>query len=290
MQMSTVRTSRWYRLLVGLAALLVTTGTGLVTAGATAGASATTTTQATPQFAFPVLRFDATTSTATLIIPTPPCPGGATGCEWMLYANEPALPGTPTIGSVVGTSGTLTMVMPAFCGVIQIDALIGPDWTYKTGSKHQVDTCTTPTTTTTDPTTTTTSTTTTTDPTTTTTDPTTTTTDPTTTTTGPTTSTTDPSKVAAATTLPPNGGGSGGTGGSGTGSDTAGTSTLPFTGTNVRMMLLLGFSLILLGIMLLTSMETRRRLLRRALPVDLTPVRDGVAEGARRASHWFLGQ
>ena len=63
------------------------------------------------------------------------------------------------------------------------------------------------------------------------------------------------------------------------------SSQLPFTGADLRPLVLLGIALVVLGGFLLTTVEWRRRLLRRAAAVRA----DQMTDGLRRASAWFLG-
>jgi hypothetical protein len=61
---------------------------------------------------------------------------------------------------------------------------------------------------------------------------------------------------------------------------------LPFTGVDVKLLGSVGATLVLLGLWILTTLEQRRRAIRRAAAaVQTSP----VAEGATRASRWFLG-
>lgn len=248
------------------AATLIVLGVVLLTAG-TADASARVT-----HFAY--IKFSDSTGEVTLQIPTAPCDS----CEWMLSVNEPEVPGQTVVGSAVGTSGLLTVAYPSeFCGVIQADAFRGPaPWDLRFGHKRTIQTanpCVT--TTTSEPPTTTT---------TTTKAPTPTTTKPPTTTTPPVTkatsqlpfsnsasssTTTHPVAVAAvsATATSPT------------------QATLPFTGLNVKPLALIGTTLIIIGLLILTTLEQRRRALRRLSVV----VRTGP-EHASRASRWFLGE
>jgi hypothetical protein len=288
-----------------VAIALVSMGAIMVTAG---------TASSTPEvFSYPVLRFDDAAQQIQLKIPTPACPVGQSDCEWMLYVNQPGEPGQPVVAQVIGTSGVLTVAYPDFCGVLQADALIGPaPWVYKTGIRRRIDTCVSPTTTTTSSSTTTTTssttTTTTTDPSTTTTtstepSTTTTTTDPSTTTTTTSTSTTLPATtttqssvppvVSAGSTTPTTGGGGSSqlpftdaTSASSSGAGTTATSSLAFTGLDIKPLVLIGSMMILIGGLLLTTMETKRRALRRVPVIKL----DQVREGTRRTSSWFLGE
>jgi hypothetical protein len=94
----------------------------------------------------PVLKFDAALQQAQLTIPVPACPVSNENCEWMLFVNEPLLSGKLVIGSVTGSSGSLTVNLPKFCGVIQADVLLGPaPWRFKFGHRRQINTCDAPT-------------------------------------------------------------------------------------------------------------------------------------------------
>lgn len=74
----------------------------------------------------PVLRFVASPAGAELILPNPPCQITDPGCTWTLVVNEPEVKGGPLIGTAEGTTGTLSVALPPFCGVVQADAFIGP--------------------------------------------------------------------------------------------------------------------------------------------------------------------
>ena len=92
----------------------------------------------------PIIGFDDADHLARLVLPNPPCPPD-TGCVWMLRVNEPEVAGGPLVGSVTGTSGILTVAFPAFCGVIQADALVGPaPWRIERGIRETIDLCTSP--------------------------------------------------------------------------------------------------------------------------------------------------
>jgi cobalamin biosynthesis Mg chelatase CobN len=184
-----------------------------------------------------------------------------------------------------------------FCGVLQADAIVGPSpWLLEYGHQKMIKTkksCDPHTTTTTMASTTTT--TTTTKPqntTTTTTKPrtTTTTTKPkshhhhhaattTTTTTAqlPFTSSTSPAAVAAAAAVVR----------SATTTSDPVTTQLPFTGADVRPLAIVGTLLIIFGLYILTTLEQRRRVLRRMS----YSMRSGSAAGFRiRTTRWFLGE
>jgi hypothetical protein len=66
---------------------------------------------------------------------------------------------------------------------------------------------------------------------------------------------------------------------------TAPAAQLPFTGADLRPLVLLGTMMIILGGFLLSTVESRRRMLRRASAIKL----DQVKDGARKTSSWFLG-
>lgn len=92
-----------------------------------------------PPMATPV--FDDAARQVTLTIPTPPCAPGQEGCKWLLFVNEPDVPGKPVVGSVTGTVGVLMVHYPPnFCGVLQADARTGPPWVQVRGLRHTVST------------------------------------------------------------------------------------------------------------------------------------------------------
>lgn len=274
-----------YRAVAVIAVVLVAFGAALVSAGAAWSApghpSGPHAGSSQPQ-----LTYDSATQQFELQLPTPVCPKTVPDCVWMLWVNEPQMSGTPLVGAKTGSSGTLTVTVPNFCGVVQADAELGPaPWTFVKGIRRHLDSCESSTTTTkVPPTTTTTSgaapsttTTTTVAPT------------STTTTVAPTsTTTTVAPKVAAASTttvaLPFTGATSSSTTTVGAKS-TAPATQLPFTGADLRPLVLLGSMMIILGGFLLSTVESRRRMLRRASAIKL----DQVKDGARKTSSWFLG-
>jgi hypothetical protein len=65
-----------------------------------------------------------------------------------------------------------------------------------------------------------------------------------------------------------------------------GSSQLPFTGVDVKLLMILGSLLILVGGLLITTVESRRRTLARASSIKL----DRVKYGASKTSSWFLGR
>ena len=262
---------RWlHRAVAALALILVVSGSAMFCAG-TAWATTAPPTN-------PVLLFDNAAGVAKLVIPTPSCSAAIPNCHWMLYMNLPLLPHQPRVGIVIGTHGVLVLPLPKFCGVIQADALVGPlsnpaTWVYKVGIRERVHTCGYPTTTTT--------TTTTTRP-----DPTTTTTtrprSTTTTTVAPkvaATASSDPATTATTAALPF-------TEATSTSSTQPATAQLPFTGLDFKPLAILGSALVILGGLMLSTVESRRRMLQRATAIKL----DDVKDGARRTSSWFLGQ
>jgi hypothetical protein len=263
-----------YRAVAVAALALLALGSALVSAGAAWSA---------PRPSMPYLTYNSAQQALQLRIPTPVCPRSTLDCQWMLWVNEPQLAGKPFVGAVTGTSGTLSVDVPNFCGTVQADALRGPaPWKFVEGIRRHLDSCM-PTTTTTGGANPSTTTTTTVPPTTTTTvAPTTTSTTvaPTTTSTAAVkgaaaaasalpftdvSTTTTPEAVAAASVTP--------------------ASQLPFTGADLRPLIILGSAMILLGGFLLSTVESRRRTLRRASAIRL----DHVKDSAHRASSWFLG-
>jgi len=189
----------------------------------------------------PQIIFDDLDQQAKLVVPTPPCPTTQPDCQWKFVVQIPE--GNITVGVVVGTSGTLVVPYPAnFCGVIQADAYRGPPFVPLRGFQHTIETChTTPTTSTTTTSTSTTS---------------------TTTTTGPMhvpppIVTPNTSPLPAPPVAPPV-----------TPSTPVVVTTptqLPFTGVNTKPMLFVGLTLVALGVALLTSASTWRRMGRQAL-------------------------
>jgi hypothetical protein len=86
------------------------------------------------------LVYDDAAQQVALTIPTPPCAPGQEGCKWVLFVNEPKVPGKPVVGSVTGTTGVLTVKYPPrFCGVLQADARTGPPFTQVYGLLHTVE-------------------------------------------------------------------------------------------------------------------------------------------------------
>ncbi len=89
------------------------------------------------------INFDDIGRVVTLTIPTPPCRPDhqSIACTWELFVNEPDVPGQPVVGEVYGTSGVLSVNYPAFCGVIQADAIVGPPPRFEVGYRHQIENC-----------------------------------------------------------------------------------------------------------------------------------------------------
>jgi LPXTG-motif cell wall-anchored protein len=85
------------------------------------------------------IAFDDAAQQVALTIPTPSCPAGEEVCKWILFVNEPKVPGKPVVGSAKGTTGVLTVKYPShFCGVIQADARSGPPWAQVYGLFHTI--------------------------------------------------------------------------------------------------------------------------------------------------------
>jgi hypothetical protein len=89
--------------------------------------------------------FTFTASQVTFSLPVPSCRTvqHAPACEWMLIVMEHDLAGTPVVGQDIGTSGDLVVPYPAFCGVIQVDALVGTPahWRKVIGHQRTIATC-----------------------------------------------------------------------------------------------------------------------------------------------------
>ena len=212
------------------------------------------------------------------------CPPTQPDCDWMLYVNEPDIPPQPVVGYQIAAAGSGVAILEVkypsdFCGVIQADALVGPSpWLREFGHQMMINTCDT--TTTSPPTTS---------------PPTTsapTTSPPTTSppTTAPRTPTTTPPHTAATSALPFTGdtspaGDSSSTDPVGNTTATTAPASLPFTGSNLKPLVILGVAMILAGLYLLSNVEQRRRALRRLGSAVSTG-----ADYSSRASHWFLGE
>jgi hypothetical protein len=210
-----------------------------------------------------VITFDDAAQQVTLTIPTPACPTSQPNCMWKFFLNEPKL--SVDVAIVYGTSGTLTLAYPKnFCGVIQADAYVGPPWVAKRGFQHTIEDCSVPV------------------------GPTTGTGASTTTTEQPgqasatsTTTSTVPGPVDAASSPPPaaaagpppsapttastshNAPADATSGTPASAPVHAATGLLPFTGVGFQQFLLIGLSLVVLGLALLTSTESGRRMARR---------------------------
>jgi hypothetical protein len=270
----TMRLSWTYRWVAVLSVLLMASGITLLTTGEAWAAGHSKISA--------ILSFDG--NQAELTVPVPACPSAKPSCSWMLIVNEPD--GHTLVGWAEGNTGTLKVTLPELCGVVQADAEMGKPWHARGGIRETLDDCHSGSSTTTTSSTTTSTTSTTTSTTTTTSTSTSTTVDSTTT-------TADGPKVAAATST--TSGGSGAlpftgatsqTAAGGKGGDTLTSSEqLPYTGADIRPLLILGVALILLGGFLITTVESRRRLLRRATAVRM----ENLKQGARRTSDWFLG-
>jgi hypothetical protein len=188
-----------------------------------------------------VIIFNDAARQAQLVIPSPACPDTQPNCQWKFFLNEPKL--SVDVATVYGTSGTLTIDYPSnFCGVIQADAYVGPPWVAKRGFQHTIEDCapvTSPTAVPPD---------------------------------APATNAPAPSPTST-TTTPPIGFGSVSATSvpppvtspvSASGSPVGATPTqLPFTGSNIKPVLFSGLMLVALGLYLLTTSVSRRRMARR---------------------------
>ncbi len=217
------------RIIVAIASVMT-----LITFSITLGGAAWSATDA-PSTA--VITFDDAAQQVTLQIPSPACPASQPTCQWKFFLNEPKL--SVDVATVYGTSGTLTLAYPPnFCGVIQADAYVGPPWVAKRGFQHTIEDCEPPTTTTT------------------TTEPPTTTTTTTTSTTlppvpppisGPTVEPPTPAPVVVPVAAPA------------PAPAPAPITQLPFTGKNLKPFLVVGLTLVALGLALLAPGEFWRR-------------------------------
>jgi hypothetical protein len=240
---------------------LAVAAVGLVALGVALIGSGTASASASGRGAFPIIKFWPTDKVVTLQIPSPPCRGEhPPGCVWMLTVNEPNVPAQTLVGTAQGTSGILTIAYPKnFCGVIQADATVGPaPWSLVIGHRATIQTArvcdpvTAPTTVT------------------------------------PTTAppTTTPPANAPQAQLPFTGSASTSTTDAALVAQTT-VERLPFTGVDVKPLAIVGTFLILLGLNILTTLEQRRRALRRVgYAVRSSP----ASAYASRASRWFLGE
>lgn len=199
-----------------------------------------------------VLKFSA--GEASLTIPPSKCPDQRATCQWMLYVNEPNTPAQTVVGIVVGTSGTLHVAFPKdFCGLLQADILIGPaPWRFERGIQQTVTVpgCV-PANAPAEQ--------------------------------GPTLS---PSAQLPFTGSTPTPAASAGPAANGKATLLAAVHQLPFTGLDIRPLAVLGSLLVLLGLVMMTSVEQRRRSLL-GLAYALCPRSVGRATG--RATRWLLG-
>lgn len=207
---------------------------------------------------FPVIKFWSASSEVTLQLPQPACPVSRPGCEWTLLVDEPDVPAQTVVGMVSGTSGILTVAYPPdFCGVIQADAILGPDPT-KLEVGHQVVV---------------------------------------TTASGcpPITKNTlpppKPLPGASGGSPPPAGNVTSTPGGTATLANdpahvaAAEAAQLPFTGIDIKPMGYIGVGMVVTGLLLASTFEKRRR--------DLQRVKAGTGSAAQHAAHvsrWFLGE
>ena len=190
-----------------------------------------------------VITFDDAAQAVHLTIPTPACPVSEPQCKWKFFLNEPKL--HVDVATVYGTSGILTIDYPSnFCGVIQADAYAGPPWVAKRGYQHPIEDCAATTTSSTEPPSAGAAG-----------EPPTTTTEASTPPEAPPENAAAAATAAPALTTPPTTAASTTPVGSPDGSKPA---QLPFTGTDVKPFLLIGWSMVALGSCLLV--QRRRRL------------------------------
>jgi hypothetical protein len=210
-----------------------------------------------------VITFDDAAHVAVLTIPTPACPASQPDCQWKFFLNEPKL--SVDVATIYGTSGTLSIAYPKdFCGVIQADAYVGPPWVAKRGFQHTIEDCTTPATTpTTQPSTAAAAATTSTTTTTTTTPP----------VFGSVAAATAPTPDAPAATPPASAAAATAAAASASAAASpvsapasAASAQLPFTGRDLKPYLFIGLTLVALGLSLLTTTESWRRMTRRLWP------------------------
>jgi hypothetical protein len=201
-----------------------------------------------------VLKFVSSGNEVTLKIPTPPCPATSPACRWMLFVNEPDVPAKTVAGLVTGSSGTLSIAYPTnFCGVIQADVYLGPaPWHLRFGHQRTIETalsCNPPPVPPSPPVVT------------------------PAVTSGTVPTPTAPATADATPTPQP--------------VTPASTSELAFTGANIAPLAIAGSALLLASIYILTSLEQRRRALRRASKA-ITP--ESVGAGAVKMTNWFMGE
>ncbi|HEV3281452.1 MAG TPA: hypothetical protein VG032_07585 [Acidimicrobiales bacterium] len=87
------------------------------------------------------IKFDDQARMVTMTLPTSPCRQSArfTRCNWVLFVDEPDMPGQPVVGTATGTSGVLSVPYPSVCdhvGRLQADALVGPPLRKMVGYRH----------------------------------------------------------------------------------------------------------------------------------------------------------
>ena len=139
-----------YRAVAVVAIVLVAFGAALVSAG-TAWSAPGHPSVAHGRSSQPQLTYDSATQQFELQLPTPLCPKTVSDCVWMLWVNEPLMPGMPLVSAKTGSSGILPVTVPDFCGVVQADAELGPaPWTFEKGIRRHLDSCESTTTTTSD--------------------------------------------------------------------------------------------------------------------------------------------
>jgi hypothetical protein len=118
--MKSRRPRKFNRWLAAAAATFVALGSTLVIQG-TAGADV-------PIAHYPAIRLWNRYEVATLSLPSKvPCPRSQPDCKWKLTVYETVASSHTVVGSVVGDAGTLTVTYPQyFCGVLIAEAFVGP--------------------------------------------------------------------------------------------------------------------------------------------------------------------
>jgi hypothetical protein len=118
--MKSRRPRKFNRWLAAGAVVLVALGSSLVVQGS-AGANV-------PIAHYPAIRLWNRYEVATLALPSHvPCPRSQPDCKWKLTVYETVASAHTIVGSVVGDAGTLTVTYPLyFCGVLIAEAFVGP--------------------------------------------------------------------------------------------------------------------------------------------------------------------
>ncbi len=122
------------RIIVASVIAMAAVAAGAVTTAGTAWGANTPPTAA-------IITFDDAAQQAVLQIPDPPCDATMPNCVWKFFLNEPKV--SVDVATVYGTSGTLVIPYPSnFCQIIQADAYVGPTmdgpWQSKRGWQHKI--------------------------------------------------------------------------------------------------------------------------------------------------------